>query len=134
MAERPCTNARERPSALTRRASTISSSSSPTRSRSSANSGSSSNPAGSSNTPSTYASGAPGLTIPERGLPPSSRSSACASTVFPAPVSPVIAVSPCPAELRPLDQEQVLDAQLEQHRSGVPAAPDGAGRRSGTAQ
>ena len=96
MAERPCTNARERPSALTRRASTISSSSSPTRSRSSANSASSSSPAGSSNTPSTYASGAPGLTIAERGFPPSRRSSAWASTVFPAPVSPVIAVSPSP--------------------------------------
>src|SRR5918997_123241 len=32
--------------------------------------------------------------MPERGLPPSSRSSACASTVLPAPVSPVITVSP----------------------------------------
>ena len=29
-------------------------------------------------------------------------------------------------QLRPLDQEQVLYAQLEQHRSGVPARPDGA--------
>ena len=96
MAERPCTKARERPSALTRRASTISSSSSPTRSRRSASSGWSSNPGGSSNTPSTYASEAPGLTMPDRGLPPSSRSSAWASTVFPAPVSPVIAVSPSP--------------------------------------
>ena len=53
-------------------------------------------PRRSSKTPSTYASGAPGLTMPERGLPPSSRSSAWASTVLPAPVSPVIAVSPSP--------------------------------------
>ena len=32
------------------------------------------------------------------------------------------------AKLGPLDQEQVLDAQLEEHRSGVPVRPDGAGR------
>ena len=30
------------------------------------------------------------------------------------------------AKLGPLDQEQVLDAQLEEHRSGVPVRPDGA--------
>src|SRR5215210_4330732 len=34
--------------------------------------------------------------MPERGLPPSSRSSAWASTVLPAPVSPVMAVRPSP--------------------------------------
>ena len=38
----------------------------------------------------------PGGRCPGRGLPPSSRSSAWASTVLPAPVSPVIAASPGP--------------------------------------
>ena len=51
-------------------------------------------PAGGSKTPSTYASSAPGRTMPRRGLPPSSRSSAWASIVLPAPVSPVIAFRP----------------------------------------
>ena len=31
-------------------------------------------------------------------------------------------------QLGPLDQEQVLDAQLEEHQAGVPAPPDGAAR------
>jgi hypothetical protein len=31
-------------------------------------------------------------------------------------------------QLGPLDQEQVLYSQLEQHRAGLPAAPDGAAR------
>ena len=53
VAERPCTKARVRPSAPTRRASTISSGSSPMRSRRSASSGASSRPGGSSKTPST---------------------------------------------------------------------------------
>src|SRR5215216_6019729 len=34
--------------------------------------------------------------MPARGFPPSSRSSACASTVLPAPVSPVSTLSPGP--------------------------------------
>src|SRR4051794_437899 len=34
--------------------------------------------------------------MPGRGLPPSRRSSACASTVLPAPVSPVSTLSPGP--------------------------------------
>ncbi len=53
VAERPSTNARVRPSALTRRATTISSSDPSMRSRSSARSGSSSRPGGSAKTPST---------------------------------------------------------------------------------
>ena len=56
--------------------------------------GSAASPAGGANTPSTYASSAPGRTMPRRGLPPSSRSSAWASMVLPAPVSPVIAFRP----------------------------------------
>ncbi len=32
-------------------------------------------------------------------------------------------------QLGPLDQQQVLDAQLEEHRPGVPARPDGAARQ-----
>src|SRR5947209_3339511 len=44
--------------------------------------------------PSTYASPAPGRTIPRRALPPRSRSRACASSVLPAPVSPVTTLSP----------------------------------------
>src|SRR4051794_19842938 len=67
--------ARVRPSAVTRRASTRSSS--PT-----------------SKTPSTYASLAPGRTIPDFARPPRSRSSACARTVLPAPVSPVRTLRP----------------------------------------
>ena len=45
------------------------------------------------------------------------RSSECARIVLPAPVSPVIAFSPAPeAQLGALDQQQVLDPKLEQHR------------------
>ena len=66
------------------------------RSASSASSGSSSSPSGIAKTPSTHASSAPGRTICGRARPPSSRSSECASTVLPAPVSPVIAFSPSP--------------------------------------
>src|SRR5215207_6436514 len=39
--------------------------------------------------------------MPERAFPPRSRSSAWASTVFPAPVSPVIAVRPSPGRSSP---------------------------------
>ena len=52
--------------------------------------------AGSAKTPSTQASSAPGRTICGRARPPISRSSECASTVLPAPVSPVIAFRPAP--------------------------------------
>ena len=54
-------------------------------------------PGGRSKTPSTQASSAPGRTIRGRALPPISRSSEWASTVLPAPVSPVIAFSPSPS-------------------------------------
>ena len=75
---------------------------------------------GRSKTPSTYASAAPGRTIPGRERPPSSRSSAWASTVLPAPVSPVSTFKPRrQAQLRPLDQQEVLDAKLAQHASQV---------------
>src|SRR4051794_4978412 len=47
--------------------------------------------------PSTQASDAPGRTICDFALPPVSRSSEWASTVLPAPVSPVIAFSPAPS-------------------------------------
>ena len=53
-------------------------------------------PPGISKAPSTQASSAPGLTIPLRGLPPISRSRDWASTVLPAPVSPVITFRPAP--------------------------------------
>ena len=106
-----------RPEAPTRRPSTISSASSGSRAAISASSGSSSTPSGSENTPSTHASSAPGRTICGRARPPISRSSECASTVLPAPVSPVIAFSPrLEAQLGALDQQQVLDPQLVQHR------------------
>ena len=54
-------------------------------------------PCGQVEGPSTQASSAPGLTIWGRALPPISRSSEWASTVLPAPVSPVIALSPSPS-------------------------------------
>ena len=66
-----------------------------------------------SKTPSTYASARPGRTIPAARGPPSSRSSAWASTVLPAPVSPVSTFRPgARRRCGPLDQQQVLDAQL----------------------
>ena len=96
-AARPATKADVRPEAETRRPRTISSAPSGSRSATSAISGSSSSPAGRSKTPSTQASSAPGRTICGRALPPIRRSSECASTVLPAPVSPVIAFSPSPS-------------------------------------
>ena len=63
----------------------------------SASSGSSNSPSGIAKTPSIKASSAPGRTICGRALPPISRSSECASTVLPAPVSPVIAFRPAPS-------------------------------------
>ena len=60
-----------------------------------------------------------GARCPDRGLPPSSRSSACASTVLPAPVSPVSTFKPGPRQqLGPLDQQEVLDAQFVEHAQG----------------
>ena len=100
-----------RPSALTRRASTTSSASSGSRSpaRSRSSSGRRTRPP---RRPPTRRDGR----SPARGLPPSSRSSACASTVLPAPVSPVRTFRPGPeAQLGPLDQQQVLDTELFQH-------------------
>src|SRR5207302_553549 len=81
---RPFRYARVRPSEPTRRASTSSSKSGASRSRMLASRGTS--PWCRAKTPSTYASWAPGRTMPARARPPSSRSSACASTVLPAPV------------------------------------------------
>ena len=82
-----------RPSALTRRARTSSSASprrrSPRRSRSAG---------GERRTrPRRRPPRRPGGTIPARGRPPSSRSSAWARTVLPAPVSPVSTVRPGPS-------------------------------------
>ena len=80
-----------RPSALTRRASTISSASGARRSPSSARSAS-----GEREDALDVGLGRAGRTMPGRGLPPSSRSIAWASTVLPAPVSPVRAFRPGP--------------------------------------
>ena len=115
---------RVRPSALTRRASTISSASSPMRSRRSASSGSSSSPARQLEDALDVGLARARAHDPGRGLPPSSRSSACASTVLPAPVSPVMAFRPgAEPQLGPLDQQQVLDSQLAGARRRCTSAP-----------
>src|SRR5206468_4126168 len=58
------------------------------------NCSSSSRPSGRSNSASTYASPPPAPTSPASPLPPSRSPIACARTVLPAPVSPVIAFRP----------------------------------------
>ena len=111
MAERPLTSARVRPSALTRRASTTSSASSGSRSPSSPRSA-----VGQLEHALDVRLRGAGRTMPGRARPPSSRSSAWASTVLPAPVSPVSTLSPgAEPQLGPLDQQEVLDAELVEH-------------------
>ena len=91
--------AEDRPDpAETRRARTTSSPGG-SRSATSLSAGSERIDSGTSKVPSTHASSAPGLTVALRGRPPISRSSECASTVLPAPVSPVITFSPGPKRI-----------------------------------
>ena len=78
-----------RPSALTRRASTSSS-----RPRARARPAAREAPSADRTRPRRRPPPRPGRTTPERGLPPNSRSSAWASTVLPAPVSPVMTFRP----------------------------------------
>src|SRR5260221_190454 len=95
-AARPATQARVRPPPQLLRPRTTSSAPAGSRSASAPTSGSPKSPWGRSNTPSTQAPWAPGRTTCAFALPPINKSSECASTVFPAPVSPVIAFSPSP--------------------------------------
>src|SRR3954470_5352811 len=69
--------------------------------------------------------------MPTRGFPPSSRSNACANTVFPAPVSPVRAFSPGPSRSSARSIRSRFSTRSSTSiRSVVPAAPDGMRARS----
>src|SRR6478752_6985717 len=66
--------------------------------------------------------------MPARALPPSNRSSACASTVLPAPVSPVSTFRPGPrhSSARSISSRFSTRSSWSTHW-GLPAGPDGSG-------
>src|SRR5918992_2923389 len=69
--------------------------------------------------------------MPLRGLPPSSRSSAWARTVFPAPVSPVRTLRPEPnrSSARSISR-RFSTRSSSSTRQGLPTDPDGSRLRS----
>src|SRR3989442_2631320 len=68
--------------------------------------------------------------MPERGRPPSSRSSAWARTVLPAPVSPVMAVRPGPRRSSARSISSRFSTRSSRSMGpGLPAVDDGAGWR-----
>ena len=91
---RPHAYARERPSAVTRRATTRPGSSSGRSSRSGSSPSSSKNPSGTSSSASTYASEPAAPTEAASPFAPRRSPIACVTIVLPAPVSPVRATSP----------------------------------------
>ena len=71
----------------------------------------------------------PAARCPARGLPPSSRSSAWASTVLPAPVSPVTAFSPAPGRSSARSMSSRFSMRSSRStRICLATAADGAGR------
>src|SRR3954469_20947546 len=67
--------------------------------------------------------------MPGRGFPPSNRSSACASTVFPAPVSPVITFRPGSSRSSARSISRRFSTRSSRSmRRVVASAPDGKAR------